>query len=820
MSSSDNLPSAPLAPRYSPPAQVMPVDYSAVAHAANGNGNGAEKGPQWQRYFAALKRYKWLTLAFIAVGTAAGALATKFIKPEYEVFATIWIQSEGGAQSRQGPIRSGELLQQAAWVELLRSFATSDTVVQEMGLYLQPRSDNDSLVFEGFQLNNKARYRPGSYKLQIEGGKAALITDTGVEVERVPVGDSLGRSLGFMWRPTPKALGTDSRTIEFTVITPREASLTMREQLTATLADNSAFLWLSLRGQKPQLIAGTLNSWTHHFTRIAAELKKKNIVEFARILEGQVANAEVQLKQSEVDLEKFRITTITMPSEGTGGMAGGTQMTTDPVYKMYFEQKLESEQLRRDRESLEKLLEQADRGVITPDALVTVSSFKGAEPLKASLQDLYKAQATLRTQRQFYTSDYKPMKDLEAQARTLEKETIPMLAGQLLDQMKRREAELTSYIASASEELQAIPARTIEEMRLRRQVAVNENLYTTLKARSAEARLSESGALPDVSVLDSAVAPLRPASNTTTRIILMAFAASVALGIALALVLDQVDRRFRYPEQAKDELGLEIIGFVPRIRRRRDGSTDPFEAAQVVEAFRAIRLHLTHSLDGPARAVLTVTSPGEGDGKSLVASNLAMSFAEAGYRTLLIDGDVRRGALHSTFGLPVKPGLLDFLAGKSELDLVVRPTTYENLSLITSGEKHRRGPELLTSVRLTELLAEARGRFDAIVMDSAPLGAGIDAYALGVATGSALIVLRSGHTDRKFADAKLQLAERLPFKLLGAVLNDVNSEGTYQYYSYLEGYTSQYEQEAKSLAATTAEPDNSERGEIPAGTAS
>jgi capsular exopolysaccharide synthesis family protein len=336
-------------------------------------------------------------------------------------------------------------------------------------------------------------------------------------------------------------------------------------------------------------------------------------------------------------------------------------------------------------------------------------------------------------------------------------------------------------------------------------VAVNENLYTTLKNRSAEARLAESGALPDVSVLDSAVAPLRPASTTASRIIGLSFGASIALGIALALLLDQLDRRFRYPDQAREELGLEIVGFVPRIRRRRDGSTDPFEAAQVVEAFRAIRLHLTHSVDGPARAMLTVTGPGEGDGKSLVASNLAMSFAEAGYRTLLIDGDVRRGALHSTFGLAVKPGLLDYLGGKADMDAAVRPTTYENLSLVTSGEKHRRGPELLTSARLNELLAEARGRFDAVVVDSAPLGAGIDAYALGVATGSALIVLRSGHTDRKFAQAKLQLAERLPFRLLGAVLNDVNPEGTYQYYSYLEGYTSQYEQEAKSLVAGSTE---------------
>jgi tyrosine-protein kinase Etk/Wzc len=381
--------------------------------------------------------------------------------------------------------------------------------------------------------------------------------------------------------------------------------------------------------------------------------------------------------------------------------------------------------------------------------------------------------------------------------------------------MKRREAELQAEIGSASQELQTIPARSIEEMRLRRNVSVSEHLYTQLKSRFAEADLSEKGALPDISILDSAVAPLRPATNTASRIVAIAFFASIALAIAIALLLDQLDRRFRYPEQARDELGLEVIGFVPTIRRRRDGSTDPFEAAQVVEAFRAIRLHLTHSLHGQNDVVLTVTGPGEGDGKSLVASNLAMSFAEAGYRTLLVDGDVRRGALHSTFGVAMRPGLLDFLGGKADFEMVLRSTTYENLSLVTSGEKHRRGPELLTSPRLNELLAAARGRFDVVIVDSAPLGAGIDAYALGVATGSALIVLRSGHTDRKLANVKLQLADRLPVHLLGAVLNDVRSEGTYQYYSYLEGYTSQYEQEAKSLVASTADVSDNGNGTGP-----
>src|SRR5262249_18979061 len=127
------------------------------------------------------------------------------------------------------------------------------------------------------------------------------------------------------------------------------------------------------------------------------------------------------------------------------------------------------------------------------------------------------------------------------------------------------------------------------------------------------------------------------------------------------------------------------------------------EAAHVVEAFRAIRLNLLHSY-GSGPVLLTVSSPGPGDGKSLVSSNLALSFAEAGYKAVLVDGDIRRGELHRRVKTERIPGLMDSLMKQVTLDQVLRPPTHPTLTLLPCGPRRHSGPELLGTSTMTELI--------------------------------------------------------------------------------------------------------------------
>src|SRR2546425_4049248 len=136
-------------------------------------------------------------------------------------------------------------------------------------------------------------------------------------------------------------------------------------------------------------------------------------------------------------------------------------------------------------------------------------------------------------------------------------------------------------------------------------------------------------------------------------------------------------------------MGLAILGAVPHVdwhNGKREES-----AGQVIEALRGIRLSVANRHGGDGPVVVTVTSPGKSDGKSFVASNLALAFADAGFRTLLVDGDVRRGRLHRTVGANRRPGLTELLEGEADRGQAVQATRHKNLSFISCGVRSQAG---------------------------------------------------------------------------------------------------------------------------------
>lgn len=743
------------------------------------------------RFVDAIKRYKWALLAVLAVGTAAGFVAQRFVQPKYEVRATIWISSETPLEDRSGPIRSRELLNSAAWVELLRSYRVADAVVRKHALFVKPAKLSDSAAFTDFALSQ--RFAPGKYRLEMDpraGSYNLLMNDLLAEQGRL--GDSIGRKVGFQWAPSLRALRPASgRAIEFTVSTPRETSIELINRLGYRLPDRSNFLWLTLEDQDPRKAAAILNTWINEYVAVAGELKRKNISEFANILSGQLQFAQQSLQDAEGSLQSFRVTAITQPSENAP-VAAGLESTQNPAISAYFGMRIEEDNVRHDREALEALIAKAN-GQTEPleGALLIPSVAQGAqgESLRQLFNELNKQRADLNAARQMFTDEFKTVKDAAERVRRLETELIPQKLQLVVQQLRDREQRATQRIRTQSRDLQQIPERTIEEMRLRRRVEVAAALFTTLQTRTAEAKLAAESTQPDVSILDSAVAPLSPSADTSARLMGGAVLASIGAALALAFLLDRLDRRVRYPEHASRDLGLAIIGTVPTLPKQRHLQASPESVAQVVEAFRSIRLNLSHSTaaaDGPV--AVAVTSSGPGEGKSLVCANLALSFADAGFRTVLVDGDTRRGALHSAFGVPMNRGLTDYLIGEAAIDEVVHKTAHDRLVLVPRGTRRRRSPELLTAPSMIQLVRELRSNADIVILDTPPLAAGIDAFAIGAAATNLLMVLRVGKTDRRLAQAKLELCDRLPIRLVGAVLNDAELKGEFQYYSYLEGY--------------------------------
>lgn len=754
-----------------------------------------EPGISWTRYFSALKRYKWLILFVALAGTGIGYGVTQFMAPAYQTQGTVWISADVARQGmpEQGPIQGDPLVSPGAWADLIKSSAIMDNVVRKYSLYLWPKLARDSAVFAGFQ--PRPGLRPGNYVLTTDASNTHYTLTTGegkIVVEKGATGDSVGRKAGFAWKPAANVLGP-SRTIAFTVVSPRDISSGLISRVDVTLPQNSQFIKLTLAGTNPQRTAMILNGIMREFVNTAGELKRRNLTEESKALADQLDTASRALRSSEGSLESYRKNTITLPSEAimaapaTGMGAGGGTGGSDPAIGNYFGQKAQYLTVQHDIAALQAIMR--DPNNITPDAFIGIPSAQSSLALQAALQDLSKREAALRAARETYTDEHKIVQDLRTSVQTMRTQTLPQVIQTLISELQTRGTDLNRQMASASTELQNIPPRTIELMRLQRDVVSRSSLYSMLQQRFAETQLAAAAATPDVSILDTAVAPVAPTKNTAPTILLLALVVSFGASIGLALLLDHTDPRLRYPEQVTRELGLSILGAVPTIKRSRAGDPDPEEAAQVIESFRTIRMAITNQYDASGSAMLTVSSPGAGDGKSLVCSNLALSFAEAGYRTVLVDGDTRRGQLHAMFGANRRPGLLDLLGGDAPFEAVLRSTTHERLTLIPCGTRRHRGPELLHSQAMSQFIAELRRRYDVVVVDSPPLGAGVDPFVLAAATQNMLVVLRTGATDRKMAESKLKLLDRLPVRMLGAVLNDIRAQGEYKYYSYLYGYT-------------------------------
>lgn len=764
-----------------------------------GGGEAQPKGPSLSRYLAAVSRFKWLIVLLGLVGAGAGWGATRFIDPEYEVSATILLEQGTGtnADNRgdRGPIQAEELLKASGWQDLLRSYAIADPVVTDLGLFLQPKRVADSTLFRGFRADQQ-RLRPGVYHIAIANGRYTLTGIAGLEVDRGVLGDSVGRPLGFQWQPSAQQFA-GKKDVEFTVRTPREASELLIRKLKMTLNDGSSFLFLRMTGEDAQRSAATLNAWVEQFVAVATALKKKNISSQAMILEGQQQNAAEQLTSAENALESFRVRTVTQPSERQT-IQPGLELTNSPVFENYFKDKIQADAYTRDRSSLERILNQARAGTaISAEAVLSVpiaASDPAAENLRKVLAEQVERENSLRKLRETYTDEARQVIDEQAALSNVRNTLVPAALRSYVAQLSLREQTLNSDIDKSSKDLRGIPSRTIEEQRLKRNVEVSAEMYRNLNLKAAEAKLAEAATIPDVSILSPAVPPLKPTRNTAPVIILGAIAAALALGVVLAILLDQVDKRFRYPEQATDDLGLFVLGVVPVIdtrtkRRQAD------QAAQVVEAFRTIRMNVRYAADPTRPLCMTITSPGPNDGKSLISANLALSFAEAGARTLLIDGDIRRGELAKTFGVQSRPGLVEYLDGTALIAEVLQPTaSHPNLTIMPGGARRRRAPELLATPRLNQLINQMTGEYDVVIVDSPPLGAGFDAYALATATGNLALVLRAGITDRKMAKAKMAVVDTLPVRVMGGILNGIQLTGVYEYYSYYRDYAAHDEE--------------------------
>lgn len=752
-------------------------------------GGGFDEGVSldWRRLLEGLWRWKWLVLATTVLGVGAGVFLMERSEPIYETRATIWL---GPSDQNQGPIEAADIFEGQGWADLMSSQAVLEPVARDQRLFVESISGVDEAQLAGLVITPELV--PGTYQLTGTGSdRFELARVDGPVVQSGRLGeDVVGDPVGFHWQPAPSVLAGPS--VTFRVVRPTEAAGRLRSRLQVLYNPqagnliNTRLQWSTAEGA-----SRIHNALLESFLDVAQRLKTQKLREVVNILDRQTDYAAARLDSAEYSLENFRVNTVTLPSEPRTAMVpdgeGSATTTLSPgssVFSSYFEKSVERDQLQSQVEDLRQILQTArSTGTLNVLSLRMNPATDRSTELTSTLGELTQRQAERRTMLQQYTEEYPPVQRLTERIRSLEQEVIPGLVRDLVAQLETRIAELDRQIESRAEDLRAVPSRSIREARLRREVEMAEGLHNNLLGRLKNAELAARTNLPDLQIVDRATIPGTPSEDQGPRLFMIASLAGLGLGLGGSLLLDRLDDKVRYPDQVTNDIGLPVLGMVPRIADPGHGAEPPQE---ILESFRAIRGQLTRAGDGDD-AIYLVTSPSPREGKTLVVANLGLSFAAAGARTLVVDADTRRGNLDRFFGVRATPGLTDYLEGRATLEQILLTREIPELTLVPHGQFAGFRPELLDSARMDDFLREMRGRYDVILLDAPPLMAGADAMVMGERSDGVVFVLRTGETDREAARARLGGIGNFRIPVLGAVMNDVPSGGRYYeyyYYSY------------------------------------
>ena len=377
----------------------------------------------------------------------------------------------------------------------------------------------------------------------------------------------------------------------------------------------------------------------------------------------------------------------------------------------------------------------------------------------------------------------------QAQVTLLEERYEPLHPK--LIQAKAMRDELRNEVNKAETEANASIGQNTEYAMLKTDAESYRKELDSQLTKLQDLQTSVAVAIPGLQVEEEASYSVQLSPNRTKAAALGGFAGLIC-GLGFIMGLYFVDSSIRTVSQAESTLNLPVIAAIP-ILAETDGKTilptysDP--QSFVAESFRGLRASLIlHDRENPIKTVLVVSAiPGEG--KSFCAANLAVAFAQAGLKTLVIDADLRLPTLHTYFNLPPdeeNTGFQDVLAGRKTLASAVVPSAISTLELLLTTTPAESPAELLSGIRLPLLLDEAAQTYDRVVIDSAPLNAVSDTILILPKADAILLVVRATQTPASESKAAVQKIYSSKMKPLGIILNYLAAH-TLKSYAY--GYS-------------------------------
>lgn len=439
--------------------------------------------------------------------------------------------------------------------------------------------------------------------------------------------------------------------------------------------------------------------------------------------------------------------------------------------------------------------------VITPTLADAGSSWYGLEKELNGLQ-AKRAELSLK-----YLEGHSAIKEVDEQISAVNAK----LERELGNAMRRLDLDFNALIEKKKELTAKIPEyenrlRELMDAELKEKVAMNTVSPIEGLLKDLERKIQQSGMAVDNDAMDLTYGGMLqindiPVSPNRFLLFIYTTALGLLMAIGVPFLVEYLDHTLSNLEQVESAFQLRGLGIIPKVDNA-DTSVALLDSPQareqnLMENFRVIRTNLLSmgALSSKPPHVLMITSAMPKEGKTVVSTNLSLSFAQTGGKTLLMDTDLRRGRLHRFFGYRKQPGLSGVLLGQCTLDEAIRPTPHENLFIVSAGQHLETGTELLGSAKFHELMIELRKRFDRIILDTPPVLGLSETSVLQNQVDGVLFVIWSGYTPIKGVKAAIEMLQANGANFYGFVLNRLDLSATanyYQYYYYSHDYYYQY----------------------------
>jgi capsular exopolysaccharide synthesis family protein len=692
-------------------------------------------------YVWIVKRHRWKIAAFVATVTAATWLVSARITPVYEATATVDIDR----QSPQGVI--GQEASRTALNDSDQFLATQISLMQSDAV-LRPVAEK--------------------YRLLEHEGLIRVNKESATRQEDAPI---------------------------------------LLRKLRVSRPPNTYLLKVNYRSPDPRIAADVANAIAQSYLEHTYNLRIRSSASLSSFMEKQLDELRAKMEQSSAALVRFeREMNVINPEEKTNILSARLlQLNTEYT-------NAQAERVRR--ESVRNSVRAGERQ--------SVQASGQGEELRRLAERLAEAREKFVQVRSHFGANHPEYRKSAAQVAEIERAMGSLqtdIAERLeveYQQSSARETMLQRAVGETKAEFDRINSRSFEYQSLKREAEADKTLYEELVRKIREAGINAGFQNSAIRLADYARPAVLPVFPNTRLNVLIAFLLAAFVGVGGAVLSDLLDTTIREPEQVSRAFNTEVIGTLPAVKswrgrlgmlavpalpaapgalaRAKDAPESAISGFE--EAIRTLRNSILLSdVDRRLRSLL-VTSASPSEGKSTTGAHLALTHAEQGKRTLLIDGDLRKPSVHKRFAIEAPRGLSNVLTeGCAWRELLVSPENLPELHILPAGPPSRRAPDLIAR-GLEELLEQAIAEYDLVVLDGPPLLGFAEPLQMATIVDGVVVVARAGSTNRKAVGNVLSTLRRLRATVVGVVLNEVHKEMSDSYHYY--GYYSSYYQQPKN----------------------